>query len=550
MTGLIVPPIDEEPWPTLGPGICDLIEDGACFGPGDLRGEPAVIDDEKRALIYRAYEVFPRDHPKAGKRRFKRVCISLRKGTAKTELAAWVAFAELHPEAPVRTDGWRKQGGVWVPVGRPVRDPYIPMIAHTEEQTEELAYAALLVMCAEGPDQDLFDCTLERITRVNGDGKAVALASAPDSRDGARTTFQHADEPHRLKLPRQVQAWQTMLQNIPKRPIADPWSLSTTTAGVPGEGSVAEQEREYARRIAEGKARDRQLFYFHREASPSHDLTTDEGLRAAIVEASGPAVAKWSDIDSIASLFHQADTDKAYFERVWLNRWVASSRQAFDPVRWTKDLVRPDVRIADGEPITIGFDGARWRDACGFVATHIETGFQWPLAVWEKPVSDKATAVADVDEWEVTDEQVDGALAEAVDRFQVVLVYADPPRFEANVARWSGLYGDRRVAEWYTNRPRQIGVAMRAFKTAQTSGEVTNSGDAVYARHIGNSRKGDLKILDDDDTPLWTIYKERPDSPLYIDLAMAGCLSWRARLDALAKGGWQRKKRRTIIVRR
>lgn len=548
MTGLIVPPIDEEPWPTLGPGICDLIEDGACFGPGDLRGEPAVIDDETRALIYRAYEVYPREHPKAGKRRFKRVCISLRKGTAKTEKAAWIAWAELHPEAPVRTDGWKRQGRVWVPVGRPVRDPYIPMIAHTEEQTEELAYAALLVMCSEGPDQDLFDCTRERITRRSGEGKAVALASAPDSRDGARTTFQHADEPHRLKLPRQVEAWQTMLQNIPKRPIADPWSLSTTTAGVPGENSVAETEREYAQRIAAGKARDPQLFYFHRDASPGHDLETDDGLRAAIVEASGPAVAKWSDIDSIMSLYHQADTDKAYFERVWLNRWVASSRQAFDPNRWG-ELKRPE-KIGHGEPITIGFDGARWRDACGFIATHIETGLQWPLALWEKPPEDdKRKRDAEERDWEVTDEQVDGALAEAMDLYKVVLVYADPPRFEANVAKWSGKYGEKRVAEWYTNRPRQIGVAMRAFKTAQTSGVLTHTGDGDYARHIGNSRRGDLKILDDDDTPLWTIYKERPDSPLYIDLAMAGCLSWQARLDAIAKGGWQKKTRKLVVMR-
>jgi phage terminase large subunit-like protein len=412
VTGLIVPPLDAEPWPTLGPQVVDLIEAGACFGPGDLRGEPAVVDPEKRALIYRMYEVFPREHPKAGRRRFKRVCISLRKGTAKTELAAWVAWAELHPEGPVRCDGWRKVSGVWQPVGRPVRDPYIPMIAHTEEQTEELAYAALYVMCSEGPDVDLFDPTLERITRASGEGKAVALASAPDSRDGARTTFQHADEPHRLKLPRQVQAWQTMLQNIPKRPIADPWSLSTTTAGVPGEGSVAETERAYALRISEGKARDPQLFYFHREASPAHDLATDEGLHAAIVEASGPAVAAWSDIDSIASLYHQADTDRPYFERVWLNRWVASSRQAFDPVRWAA-LARPEVRIAKGEPITIGFDGARWRDACGFVGTHIETGWQWPIAIWEKPPDVDRPEDGEEPAWEVTDEQVDGALAEA-----------------------------------------------------------------------------------------------------------------------------------------
>lgn len=539
MTGLLVPSLDGEAWPTLGPQVCDLIEAAACFGPGDLRGEPAVIDSEKRALIYRAYEIYPHDHPKAGRRRFKRVCISLRKGTAKTELAAWVAFAELHPDAPVRCDGWRKVGRGYEPAGRPVRDPYIPMVAYTEEQTEELAYAALLVMCTEGPDVDLFDAGLERITRINGDGKAVALAAAPNARDGARTTFQHFDEPHRMTAPRLIDAHQTMLQNIPKRPIADPWSLSTTTAGVPGEGSVAEKEKDYAEKVASGKARDPQLFYFHREASPSHSLESDEGLRAAIVEASGPAVAAWSDIDSIVSLYHQDDTDKAYFERVWLNRWVASSRQAFDPERWSNILARPMIQIADKEPVVLGFDGARWRDACGFVATHIETGFQWPVRWWESDGTE---------DWEVTDDDVDGALAEATDRWHVFLLYADPPRFEANVARWSGKYGEKRVAEWYTNRPRQIGQAMRAYRTAQSTGELTHSGNADFARHIANSRRGDLNQFDDDGTPLWTIYKERPDSTKFIDLAMAGCLSWRARLDALAKGGWRRKPRRKLVV--
>lgn len=541
MTTLVVPPLDEEPWPTLGPQVVDLIEAAATFGPGDLRGEPAVVDAEKRALIYRAYEVYPRGHPRAGKRRFKTAAISLRKGTAKTELAAWIAFAELHPDGPVRCDGWRKEGGTWVPAGRPVTDPYIPMVAYTEEQTEELAYAALKVMCEEGSDSHLFDPTLERITRIGGDGKAVALAAAPDSRDGARTTFQHFDEPHRMTSPRLKAAYQTMMQNVPKRPIADPWSLSTTTAGVAGQQSVAESEKDLAEAIAAGKVKDPTVFYFHRSASARWDLDDDEDLRSAIVEASGPAVAAWSDVDSIVSLARRPSTDRAYFERVWLNRWVASSNQAFDPTRWA-DLARPAARIVAKEPITIGFDGARWRDACGFVATHIETGIQWPIAAWEKPET------AD-DDWEVTDDMVDGALDDAMREYRVILAYCDPPRFEANVSRWAGKYGERRVLEWYTNRPRQIGQAMRAYRTAMDTNAVTNNGDEMFARHIANSRKSNVRFLDDDDTPLWTIYKERPDSTKFIDLAMAGCLSWVARLDAMARGGWQRRSGRVVVRR-
>jgi hypothetical protein len=545
----VVPPLDEEPWPTLGPQICDLIEDRCIHGPGDLRGQPARIDDEKRALIYRAYQVYPRDHPRAGRRRFKRVAISLRKGSAKTELAAWIMYAELHPEGPVRTDGWKKVGGVWQPVGRPVTDPYIPMVAYTEEQTEELAYGALLCMCQDGPDADLFDAGKERITRVYGDGKAEALASSPNSADGARTTCQHFDETHRMVLPRLKEARQTMRNNIPKRVIADAWELETTTTYGEGEGSCAQDTHEYAEMIAKGKVKDAALFFFHREAPArdGEDLDDPEQIRAAIRIASGPALALWPDfegqVDSIASLYAQPDTDRAYWERVWLNRRVSSSRQAFDPARWRKELARPAVRIAEGEPIAVGFDGARWRDACGFIATHIETGFQWPLAAWEKPEETKP------EDWEVTDEQVDGALDDMMGRFKVVRLYADPPRFESNVARWSGKYGQERVAEWYTNRPRPIGQAMRAYRTAQTSGELTHSGDERFARHIANARKGDLNQRDDDETPLWTIYKPKPDSPFFIDLAMAGCLSWQARLDALAKGGWQKKTRKLVVMR-
>jgi hypothetical protein len=549
MSTFVVPKLDNDlingqPWPSLGPQVCDLIEERCIHGPGDLRGQPAVVDDETRAIFYRAYQVYPRGHPRAGWRRFKRVAVSLRKGSAKTEKAAWIGFAELHPEGPVRCDGWRQVDGLWQPVGRPVTDPYIPMVAYTEEQTEELAYGALLAMCSEGPDADLFDAGKQRITRVYGDGKAEALAGSPNSNDGARTSFQHFDETHRMILPRLKDAHQTMQNNIPKRVIADAWSLETTTTYAEGGGSVAEGTHLYAEMVAAGKVKDSTLFFFHREAPvrDDEDLDDPQQLREAIRIASGPALARWPNfegqIDAIAGIRNQPDTDRAYWEQVWLNRRVTSNRQAFDPARW-KDLARPGILVGKGEPVVIGFDGARWRDAAGFIGTHIETGIQWPIAFW---ASDGRAG------WEVTDEQVDGALADAMGFYQVILVYADPPRFEANVARWSGLYGEKRVAEWYTNRPRQIGQAMRAYRTAQMTGELTHSGDPDHAQHIANARRGDLKLFDDDGTPLWTIYKERPDSIKFIDLAMAGCLSWQARLDALAKGGWQRKKRKLIVL--
>lgn len=514
-------------------------------GPGDLRGEPYRLDAEKRALIYSWYEVYPKGHPRAGRRRFKRVGLSVRKGTAKTELAAAVAFAELHPESPVRCDGFDASGE---PVGRPVRDPYIPMVAYTEEQTEELAYGALLVMCTEGPDADLFDSGLERIMRIGGDGKAQALASSPDSRDGARTTFQHFDETHRFVLPRLKAAHQTMLANIPKRMLADPWSLETTTTYTPGEGSVAEGTHEYAELVTEKKIKDRTLFFFHREAAPrdDEDLTDDAQLRAAIREASGPAIAAWPDfegqVDYVASLYNHPDTDRAYYERVWLNRRVQAGRQAFDVLQWREALVRTGFVVPDGDAICIGFDGAQFRDATALIATHVETGFQWPLGIWECP-PDKA-------EWECPEDEVDDALVAAFDRWNVVRVYADPPYWDGMIVRWKGRWGEKRVTEWWTNRPKAMAYSLRAYHRAMKAGDVSHNGDQVFARHIANARKRVLKMLDENGQPLWVIEKERHDSPFKMDGAMAGCVSWEARSDAIKAGQGRPKKKSKMVIRR
>ncbi|MFZ1927380.1 MAG: hypothetical protein WAU42_14730 [Solirubrobacteraceae bacterium] len=531
VNGLVVPPyLEDEEWPSLGGQVCDFIETYLVHGPGDLRGEPAVIDDETRALIYRIYEVYPRKHPKAGRRRFRRVAISLRKGTAKTEKAAWIAAAELHPAGPVRCDGWDAKGE---PVGVGVTDPYIPMVAYTEEQTEELAYGALYVICGEGPLADDFDIGLDRIMRIDGDGKAAALANAPGARDGARTTFQHADETHRFVLKRLKDSHRTMLANLPKRKAADPWSLETTTAPTPGEGSIAEETWEYAELIAQGKRKNPSLFFFHRQASAAHDLTTRKGIRAAVVEASGPA-AEWSNIDAIVDQWDDPTTDKAFLERVWLNRRVQSSRQVFDIelVRAARSP-REQKWPARKTPIAIGFDGSRTNDATGIVGTEIESGYQFVIGCWERPET------AD-DEWEVPGDEVDQSMADAFERWKVVMAFCDPPYWESYVDQWAGRW-PKKVVRFYTSRLPKMAAEVAAYVTAWQAGEVSYDGDKRLLAHLGNARKRELNMLNDQGERLYVMEKERKDSPLKIDLAMAANLSWAARGKGVSDGALKKK---------
>lgn len=532
MTSLIVPAFELEPWPTLGPGVCDAIEDRLVFGPGDLLGQRATLDDEQRALVYRAYEVHPKGDPREGKRRFQRVHISLRKGLRKTEFAAWIAATELDDESPVRFDGWRKRGKGWEPIGRPVTDPFIPMLAYTEDQSEELGFGALYKILSNNNCTivDKFDIGLERIMRIGGDGKAVALANAPDQADGDRTTHQHKDETHRWVLPRHKETDQVTRANLLKRPMSDPWELCTTTMYMPGEGSVAEGVHDFAKKIESGELPNPRLFFFHRQADPKWDLNDRDQRVEAVKEASGIAT-EWSDIEGIAAQWDDPDADRAYLERAWTNRPVQGTGRAFDSTRW-KLLHRPDHAVPKNALITVGFDGSKYWDATALVACEVLTGYEWLVEIWARP--DLPPGV----HWEVDQTKVDAAVDELFHDYNVWRLYADPSKWQTNVSAWAGKYGDKRVVAWEPTRTIAQARALRAFSSAIAAKEITYGGaeHAILAAHIGNAWKRHLAQRDEDGTALWIIQKERPQSPFKIDAAQAGVWAWWARLEAIASG--------------
>lgn len=516
------------------------MHDNLVFGPGDLLGQPLVLDQEQQWFIWRFYELFPRGHAQEGRRRFQRCALSLAKGLRKTELAACVAAAELHPDAPVRFGGWRGRSHQ-LAQGRGVTDPFVVMVAYTEEQSNELAYAALCEILRHGPLGQDFDIGLERIERkTGGRGKAVSIAGSPSATDGARTTFQLFDETHHMTSPRQRQAQQTMLANMPKRPRADPWTLETTTAAEPGTGSIAEATMDYAKAVIDGLVEDRTLFFFHRQASDAHDLDTVDGRRAAVIEASGPAAA-WRDIDRIVGRWEDPTADKRFLERVWLNRMVQASAQAFDVVRWSELAAPMDVQ--PGALITLGFDGALFHDSVALVATDVASGYQWLAGLWERPLTLRPEA-----HWQVDATEVDAVVRDHFTRFNVHLMHADPRYWESWIAVWAGLYGKDRVKEWYTNRLKAMATALLAFHTAIEAGTVRHSGDARLKRHIGNAVKHDLGWRDEQGRPLWVITKERPDSPHKMDAAMAAVLSWDARNEAIAAGALKQPEYQLVIL--
>lgn len=661
-------------WPTLGPQVCNFIESRFVYGPGTLKGEPYVVRDDFRYLLYRLYEHYPEGYKEtygtesrdlSGRRRFQKGIISLPKGSAKclapdtiltletgeevradevkpgqsvqsyldgevvyrpvaavepqpavenylvkttdgreitvseghpflvsgdwkkvenlhagdsltsvsegtvgsdkvlsvdavgeretigieiedthvhvtnglvthnTELMAIIALLELHPDAPIRFNGYDDEAEGGLAPGRSVMSPFIPLLAPTLEQLKDLAYGAAMEIVKDIDDAALFDPNKERIM-INGEGesKIIPVAASAGRLDGQKPTFQGIDESHRMVEDRHIAAVTTIENNLRKRFADDPWQLSTTTAGDPGEPSMALREFQYGMRIAEGKIKDPTTFFYHRATSDENaKFDTMENRIKALKEASGPEASKFRDLFSVAKEWDDENADHSYLERVWCNRWVQSSTSAFDAKKF-RELGDESLRIAPGSTIVLGFDGAISDDSTALVATEVETGIQNLVGIWEKP--------EDAKRWQVPVGEVNAVMEDMFEFYDVLKLYADPPYWQESISKWAGRW-EKRVVEWPTRNETHIYYALRAYDEAINMGEVGHDNNQALIDHIAASGKNLLNRYDDEGKQKYRLAKRQRDKK--IDAAMAAVLSWQARLDALAEGAQEEEEK-------
>lgn len=560
MATLIVPALardEEKRWPSLGDAVAGWLEDYAVYGPGPKLGQRVSVHEELYGFLLRAYQVFPKGHPRAGRRRFKRVHRMGAKGTWKTEEGLVIAQAEIHPSAPVRCAGWERRGSKWVPLGGPVPYPRLVFLAYSEEQVQRTAFGRFREALKRSSLAGDFHITQDRIVLLGDDGAAAGeaypLAVSPDGADGDIPTWQHVDEPHRWTLPRHLETHTVVLENQAKVPDSDAWTYESGTPGIPGEGSVAELALEYARRIASGDlGGDPNLFFWYRFAPDKAPLDTVEAVEAAVRVARGPLADVSADIPTVVARYFEPKTDRAYWRRVWLAQWVQSAGQAFDVDRF-RELARADARIDPGAFVVASFDGSVTRDMTALMLTEISTGLQVVAGRWQRP-----NELADGEEWEVDQAEVTATVATIFETYDVWRFYGDPFRWGPWLDAWAGTHGAQRVVRWDTTKQVQMAHACRAFDEAIKSGAISFDGDAQYIEHVANCHKRMVPHWIDVDSKsgrdgesasvqLWTIAKERPKSPLKIDLAVCGILGRRAQLDAIAAGAKPTVKRKAKV---
>lgn len=533
---------------SVGYEVLDWITEYTCHGIGDIQGEPwsgpLDLDDEIREHIIRCYEI----DPNTGRRVVNEAVFSRPKGRAKSEIAGVIAVAEAF--APARFDGWGADGQ---PMARPVRSPLIKCLA-TEESQAGNTFANIAFIAGEwGQDvhPEIYGGaggvrryqSASAIYLPNG-GEVRASTSGAASKDGGLETHVVADETHLYVLPELRNMYATIARNLGKRKDADAWLHQTSTAYRPGEMSVFETTLTMWRK---GDLPD-SVFVNHREAKGKIDLDDRERTIRQLKDVYGPA-SEWIDMDRKYRDMRDprvcADDETA--ARYFLNRPM-SSKDAWIQADVIERQSRPEI-VAPGTEIALGFDGSINDDSTVLIGSRMSDGFIFPLGIWAKPDGPEGNW------WEVPRLEVIEAIEEAMRRYKVTRLYADPHEWRSDIDTLAEKYPGQ-VFSWATSRFKDMHQALDRLRTDLISGgkplrledgmtkpmgAVFHSGDGPFVEHFNNAyvmRRGGYR----------TVRKESPNSPRKIDSVVGAALAYEARADAITAAPAKAQKQTSHVM--
>jgi phage terminase large subunit-like protein len=530
---------------SLGWQLGSWIESLLVHGPGDVQGEPIVLDIELLSALVRAYEV----DGETGRRLIRRYILSRSKGRAKSEWAGMVVCAEFL--GPVRFDHWavKSETSWWgyeyeagEPVGAPITYPFIRCLA-TEEFQSGNTYDNVRFMLEHGVDAGYFPGVDVGLTRVyKSDGGEIRPSTASNaSKDGGKESFAVFDETHLYVLLELRAMHATVRRNLRKRKIAEPWSLETTTMYEVGALSVAESTFDA---VESGKMPADVFFDHHSGPDPeSFDWDDDDQLRAALIEAYGPA-ADWMDLDGMVSEIRDPETERADAVRYFLNRAEAADLDICAAATW--DRLAVDATLKPRDHICVGFDGSDSEDGdgTGLVIVRASDGLTVRGGLWERTGRN----------WTLPRQAVRERVAEIFETYRVVRMYADPAYWQTDIDEWAGQYGEKKVARLPQSDIRIAEAADRFVTLIRASVQaadgkrdadfaemICHDGDSDLRRHVLNGKRERIGGRAGKDGG-WRPVKKKTTRK--IDLLSAAMFAHKARGDAIAAGEIKAGKKR------
>ena len=528
-----------EVWPTIGGAVCDWIEAYLVHGPGPVAGSPVELTPEEQRFIFQMYEVHP-DAPcgksycdcRPGRFRYDWSIYCRLKGARKSELAAWLAHAELF--GPCRFGGWDTDGyPIPVSIYELGGTADIPFAATAEDQAKDTSWSSFHYIAQHCAHAASLEVTKDRVTvRSGGAGNARVVTSSSIARDGGRPTFTVEEETHLWILPELRELDRVLDFNLAKLGSLDPHGLKVSTMYGVGEGSVFEMDH----RRWEESPEDSGILLDIRSAPDGLNPRDEGDILAGIRAAKGDAV--WLDDQK---LFQRFKRQPEAAQRFWWNKRTVSEKRAVNPDDW-QAMARTDREVLPGESICIGFDGSIHDDSTALIACCLSDGFQFPLLILHPDGTEEGVMELRA--------EVDRVLYDAAARYHLVRMYADPPFWSDQMARWVADFGSTVVVPWWTNRDLAMAWATHRWSTGIAEKSWSHSGDAEFSSQVINAHKRATRIVVDRDTGRygWVPTKERLGSPRKVDAAVASVLAYEARYDSIRSGALTARRKRRVYA--
>jgi phage terminase large subunit-like protein len=502
-------------WPklSLADEIFRWTYDNLLQPDGPDAGKPWQFTPEQAMFLYNWYAV-----DKNGRFVYRYGMLRRMKGWGKDPMGAALACVEF--VGPCRFS--HMEGGK--PVAKQHPAAWVQTAAVSRDQTRNTMTLFPSMISPWLQEQFQIDIGKEIIYAEKGKRRIEAVTSSPRALEGGRATFILKNETHHWRGPNEGHEMAAVIaRNAGKSRDGSSRILAISNAHAPGEDSDAEHDYEAWKKVSQLE-RPADMLYDSLEA-PETDLADDQELRAGLLAARGQS--EWLDVDRLMAEIRDPRTTPAMARRFYLNQIVAEEDKPFDAAKFGE--LKREHPVPPNAQITLGFDGSLTRDHTALIGTEIETNHQWVVGYWEPRENPNGDITIDFDE-------VDQTVDYAFKRWRVWRMYADPYRWGSYLAKWAGLYGADHISSRSTTSYRQMANDCAKYRIAIERAELTHDGDPRLVGAVSNSHKHMHAFRDDNDELMWTIQKERQDSPLKIDAAVAAVLSLAARTDAIAAG--------------
>lgn len=428
------------------------------------------------------------------------------KGTGKDPLAAAWANTELC--GPVRLVDWDGDR----PVGGRHRLSLVQIAANSEAQAADVLRVANAMQSRAMRAEFEVDAGVTRTQLADG-SRIELLTASESSSEGDPATAVALNESHHMVASNGGHAIaEVARRNVAKSPsYIQARLIEFTNAHRQGADAVAERSFEAWQAQVAGRTRRVDILYDSREAPPSVVLHDEQslmvGLRAAYSDA------PWADLERLRDEAQDPRTSPADSIRYFLNGLAAAEDSWVVPGRFDA-LARPDVVVADGEPIAMFLDCSKSEDATGLVACRVSDGHVMTVQGWQRPHGDRGKA------WLAPRDEVDAVVRAMVDRYRVWWFGVDPSPArddEDEALYWGELidswHRDFRdlVALWATPG-KQTGnavlfdmrlsspggaernrlfteAAMRTGRDIDEDAALTHDGDSMLRMHVHNARR-------------------------------------------------------------